>query len=124
VCANGWSQIHQSCYQVIYNAVGRQGASDRCKSLGGYLAVVSEAQEMAAIQGYLISIGDTSYMYIDGSDAATEGVWVRESGDVMTYTGMNGVEPNGGSGENCLVVSTNVIGDYPCSNTVPAICEM
>jgi len=104
---------------------GRQGASDGCKSLGGYLTVISDAQEKAAIQGFQASLGyTTELMYIDGSDAATEDVWVTGAGRVMTYTGFDGGEPNGGTIQNCLVVRPSVLADYICGAILSAICEM
>jgi len=124
---HGWSKVHQSCYQIIHNVTGRQVASNGCKSLGGYLAIISDDQEKAAIQEFLVSLGftsDTDRFYIDGSDAETEGVWKTENGHVMTYTGMSGTEPNGGTSPNCMYVKSVLLGDYYCTYIMPAICEM
>jgi len=88
--------------------------------------VISDAQEKAEIQNFLASPGllNTAYVYIDGTDAAAEGEWKTDAGNVMTYTGMDNPEPNGGTNENCLVVSVSRIGDHRCTNIMSAICEV
>jgi len=126
VCGYGWIGLNLACYQIIYNATGRDGASAGCQSLGGHLALISDAQEKAAIQGYLASLGltDTDKFYIDGSDAAEEGVWRTEAGDVMTYTGWTSGQPDGGTGQNCIGVSVTRLFDARCTSIQCAICEM
>jgi len=57
--------------------------SAECQSLGGYLALISDDQEKAAVQGFLASYPSPPYYSIDGTDAATEDVWVTEAGDVI-----------------------------------------
>jgi len=126
-CPIGWSRVLDSCYRIIHNVTSRQEASDSCKSLGGYLAVVSDAQETAAIQEFIATLGYyNKFMYIDGSDAAEEGVWRTEAGDVMTYTGMSDGEPDGNRTENCLVMVNVFVGDVGCTwpQFVSAVCEM
>jgi len=100
----------------------RNEASETCKSFGGYLAVISDAQEKAAIQEFLTYLGFTGVdrFYVDGSDAETEGVWKTEAGDVMTYT----ENSNDGPGENCLTIRTTLFSDYFCTSTLFAVCEM
>jgi len=126
VCGYGWIGLNLACYQLIYNAAGRDGASAGCQSLGGHLTLISDNQERAAIQTYLASLGltDSNKIYIDGTDAAVKGVWRTEAGDVMTYTGMTSGQPNGGTVENCIGVSVTRIFDTGCTHTRSAICEM
>ena len=116
--------LDRSCYKIIPNANGRDDASAKCQSLGGYLALISDDQEKAAVQGFLASYPSPPYYFIDGTDAATEGVWMTEAGDVMTYTGMFGDEPHGGTNQNCLGVTSGNLFDIPCTNLMSAICEM
>jgi len=107
--------------------MSRQEASDSCRSLGGYLAIVSDAQETAAIQEFIATLGYVNtFMYIDGTDAAEEGVWRTEAGDVMTYTGMTSGEPDGNRTENCIVMVNVFVGDVGCTwrQFVSAVCEM
>jgi len=76
---------------------------------------VTTAEATSAIQSYLLTKGLTvDYGWIDGTDAATDGVWVAGSGEDMLYIGFTGVEPNGGNGENCLSVGINDILDFIC----------
>ena len=127
MCAIGWARLLGSCYLIIHNVMSRQASSDRCRSLGGYLAVVSDAQETVAIQEFIATLGyNDTLMYIDGSDVEEEGVWKTEAGDVMTYMGMSGEEPNGNRTENCLVMTHDFVGDIGCtwSPSISAVCEM
>jgi len=114
--------VDRSCYKIIQNANGRDDASAKCQSLGGYLALISDDQEKAAVQRFLAPYQSTKH-YIDGTDVVTEDVWVTEAGDVMTYTGMSGSEPNGGTAQNCLAVTSNNIMDFYCNYALSAICE-
>ena len=108
--------------------MSRQASSDSCRSLGGYLAIVSDAQETVAIQEFSATIGYVNtFMYIDGSDAAEEGVWRTEAGDVMTYTGISDGQPDGNITENCLYMFAMNVGDCNCTRDqhfVSAVCEM
>jgi len=53
-------------------------------------------------------------MWVDGTDAVTEGVWLTDSGDVMSYTGFTDKEPDGGVGENCIAVAVDSVIDIRC----------
>jgi len=116
--------VDRSCYKIIQNANGRDDASAKCQSLGGYLALISDDQVKAAVLGFLASYPSPPYYFIDGTDVATEDVWMTETGDVMTYTGMSGSEPNGGTAQNCLGVRSDYLFDTACTNLMSAICEM
>jgi len=127
-CGIGWSQVHHSMYRIIHNVMSRQASSDSCRYLGGYLAIVSDAQETVAIQEFIATLGYVNtFMYIDGSDAAQEGLWRTEAGDVMTYTGMSDGQPDGNRTENCLYMLAMNVGDCNCTRDqhfVSAVCEM
>ena len=73
---------------------------------------------------------DLSYLHIDGTDAAEEGVWMLTSDATqqVPFIAWRRYEPNGGSGENCLMVNRDDgVGsfvDAPCDTFVAhALCE-
>jgi len=90
---------------------------------------VSSAEELAAVQTFIQSegIGPTNGVWVDGSDAAQEGVWLTSAGDVMSYFGWTGVEPNGGTIENCMRLVGAKVLDTGCNRAgevVAALCEL
>jgi len=89
--------------------------SNHCKTLGGRVALVSTPEELNAIQTYMIFVGTFSYVRIDGTDAATEGLWMTEAGEPMTFTGFTGLEPNGGTITNCIGITFNTVDDIQCT---------
>jgi len=106
--------------------MGQAESSDHCKTLGGRLALVTSADEMKAIWSYMRVFGSSYRVWVDGTDAATEGVWVTEAGEPMSYLGFTGVQPNGGTKENCIGVAPYHVFDITCtSNTLVfnALCE-
>jgi len=99
---------------------------DHCKTLGGRLALVPSAVEMNALRSYMHSVGFGGRYRIDGTDAATEGVWMTETGEPMPFPAFTNSEPGGGTGENCLGVASGQVFDINCSPTtyvVHALCE-
>jgi len=72
--------------------------SPRYLAIGASLALVTYVEKHAAVLAFIQSegIGLTDGVWVDGSDAAEEGVWRTATGDVMSYFGWTGVESNGG----------------------------
>jgi len=106
--------------------MGQVESSDYCKTLGGRLALVTSADEMDAIWSYMRVFGSSYRVWVDGTDEATEGVWVTEAGEPMSYLGFTGDEPHGGTSENCIGVAPFFVFDVPCTaNTYVfhALCE-
>ena len=68
-------------------------------------------------------------IYIDGTDAATEGTFVSNfTGRNLTYTNWYGGEPNNFDGnENCVHTYAERDGtwnDVDCSTYMPSVCEI
>jgi len=60
------------------------------------------------------------------SDILAEGTWsYNSSGSSATYTNFNSGEPNGGTGENCVYLSTSSGGwnDVGCTWLARTMCE-
>ena len=73
-------------------------------------------------------VADSSprFIYIDGTDAATEGTFVSSvTGAALTYLPWSGGEPNNWDNEDCLNIlsDTGLINDGKCSQQVPSVCE-
>jgi len=120
--------VHNSCYRILAAAVNQSTGRANCLAAGGRLALVSTAEEMSALQAYMQQQGVIEMLWVDGTDAVTEGVWLTDSGDVMSYMGFTVNEPNGGVEENCIVIfKTDIafhVTDVPCDySNVYSFCE-
>ena len=119
--------VYNSCYQLLTGQVNQSTGRANCKAAGGRIALISSAEEKGAVIKYVQDHGMYATMaWVDGTDAVTEGIWLTESGDVMSYTEFSDEEPNGMEWENCIVVHALVI-DWTC-NTSPfvndTLCEL
>ena len=106
--------------------MGQTGSIDRCKTLGGRLALVPTNEEMNAIQAYMQAKSITDRVRIDGTDRTTEGLWTTEAGEPMSNPGFTGSEPNGGLFENCMCISDDQVMDVSCLANIwvaHALCE-
>ena len=127
----GWTAVLDSCYKVSSDAnVTKSAAIERCRDEGGFLAVVTSAAERDAIQSLFRSDG-SFYVYVDGSDAELEGTWKTQTGETIQSVPFqqpawfSDTEPNGGSFENCLLMSRGYFGDIHCENIESgALCEL
>ena len=74
-------------------------------------------------------VADTSpkYIFIDGTDVATEGTFVSSvTGAALTYFSWSGGEPNNwNNDEDCLNIlsDTGLMNDMKCSEQMPSVCE-
>jgi len=107
--------------------VTQSTAQANCHAIGGRLALVSSAQKLDAIQAFILSkLGPKSDVWVDGSDAAIEGAWRTSTGDIIRYIGWTGVEPNGGTSENCITLRGKEVKDEGCdrgNKVIAALCE-
>ena len=68
-------------------------------------------------------------IYIDGTDAATEGTFVSSvTGAALSWTNWHGGEPNNhGNNEDCVNMYSEHNGlwnDLNCDTPLPAVCEI
>ena len=74
-------------------------------------------------------VADTSpkYIFIDGTDVATEGTFVSSvTGAALTYFSWSGGEPNNwNNDEDCLNIyrDSSKWNDITCESKLPSICE-
>jgi len=100
-----------------------------CLAIGASLALVTSAEKHAAVKDFIQSEGIRPWdgVWVDGSDAAKEGVWRTAAGDVMSYLGWNDVEPNGGTTENCITLDGAGMADFGCdtayASVLASLCE-
>ena len=77
-------------------------AQDSAKSLGGYLATITDPDEQALI-GALLSEGDSAW--IGGSDVVVESTWIWWTGEAFDYTNWAPGEPDDADKQDFLMLS-------------------
>ena len=95
--------VYSHHYTLMGEALSWGDANAACLAAGLQLASVQSAAENAL----LATVAGTNYVWIGGTDAASEGAWVwSPSNKPLSYTNWNepNNEPNGGGGENCVAV--------------------
>ena len=85
----------------VYSNVAQtwEEAQEYCKARGGYLAVINNSAEDAALFNYIQSKGHSN-VYFGLSDGSAEGSWEWINGDSSTYRNWADGEPNGSTYEN------------------------
>ena len=118
-----WSvEVNGSCYLRVTSDRSWTNARDGCLSLGSgwQLVSINDAAENALIGSWVVS-GST---WIGLNDRASEGTFVWQNGDAVSYT--NWIrEPNGGSSENCgnFRRSNGKWRDGSCNAKLNSFCE-
>ncbi len=124
------------CYYAIDGAYTYAAAEAACEADDAHLAVVTSSDINTIIRAW----GGNRWYGMD--DTGTEGTWIYKygpnagtqfwsgngSGSAVggAYTNWHSGEPDGGSGENCLMNNYSNWDqwvDYPCGNTTDAVCE-
>ena len=77
-------------YHVYLERLPWRNARDKCKRLGGQLAVVHDE----ATDTFLRKVAGGLELWLGASDEKVEGLWLWVDGTKMTYTAWNNKEPN------------------------------
>ena len=83
----------------------------------GYLATINTLEEFLYIKSTFVS--SNLWVYVSGSDSPFEGRWRITAGPdagQAPYLLWGSGEPNGGGGENCIVLGPNNLADISCSS--------
>jgi hypothetical protein len=84
-----------STYVILDDGLSRAEAQAQAAALGGTLLRIGSQAEQDWV---MANIWDQQAIYLDASDAATEGVWVDSDGTPLAYTNWMPGEPNDGGG--------------------------
>ena len=107
-------------YEQINGSFSWPDAKADAESRGGYLATITSSAEKSAVE----QARTVTEVWLGGSDADNEGSWAWVTGEEWSYQSWNSSEPNGGTGENYLIIWTSD-GNWNdiTSRTVPYILE-
>jgi len=104
-----WIPVNDRCYLVSPTKMNWQQAQQFCEEKGGYLTEImskTKQTDVEAAFGFLAAFGNNLAYWIGLSDVAMEGkfVWQHSSCPLGEYTNWGRNEPDGGRGENCVIL--------------------
>uniref|UniRef100_A0A3Q3LI79 Ladderlectin-like n=1 Tax=Mastacembelus armatus TaxID=205130 RepID=A0A3Q3LI79_9TELE len=124
-CSSGWTLNKGRCFTYVPTAKTYRLSEVNCRSLGGNLASVHDAEEYAVIQKVISDAKGTGLIWIGGHDI-TQGKWKWTDGTPFTYTNWAPGQPdNWKDDENCLQISTEgrwFWNDLDCQTPLPSVC--
>lgn len=129
-CTEGDARVEDpatgTCYIYVAQLTTWDDARIACQGLGAHLATattLAENQLVTPLAGLLD-------VWVGGTDAASEALWVWVTAETMGFTNWRSGEPNNngqnGTPENCMVLEGDNNGlwdDRNCGNTYGYICE-
>ncbi|XP_053547626.1 mannose-binding protein A [Bombina bombina] len=118
---NGHKMYLSSLRQANYHT-----AKAICEKYGGTLPVPLSSEENSAIYEVtkVVKAMTSNRIFLGINDIKQEGVFMYPDGKPITYKNWYQHEPNGGSGENCILVYEHGQWvDFTCDATQQVVCE-
>ena len=130
-CDDGWMSFSGSCYLFIEDIKENwTQAINHCSSHRSHLATIESSAENNFIVEQTQKIVKCDYpgFWLGASDREVDGVWTwHTSGEPVSYTnwhtGVNGVQPQNGTDEDCLCILEYAWHDCFCYEKLYFICE-
>ena len=115
------TQFNGKWYRVYLEKAIWPVARDRCKTLGGQLAVVPDE----ATHNFLKELKSEAGLWLGATDEKVEGVWKWVNGTEMVYKAWLPREPDGGRSENYLMLIRGGWADHGTGRPIVVgfICE-
>lgn len=123
VCLRGM-KIPGKCLLVDSVKKRYHTANEDCIAKGGILSTPLTSDENTQLYDYVRqSIGPDAEIWLGINDMQTEGVWVDQTGSNIRYKNWKLPQPDGGSAENCAVLSGGKWLDDNCREERASVCE-
>jgi len=81
-------------YKVIFEKTSWTGARDKCRTLGGQLAIIPDEVTWVYVKGLT-----PANVWLGGTDEKIEGVWVWVDGTPVTFTAWGHNQPDNQGGD-------------------------
>ncbi|KAF0303647.1 CD209 antigen-like protein E [Amphibalanus amphitrite] len=122
-CPAGWLFVDDYCYHYVSTAMAWQAADDHCAGLqpGARLSPVINMETFKLVY---YSLGLASSTWAGISDTEVEGTWKSVDGSTSSFAWRSTSEPNGGTAENCVEMSTSGGNDAGCSGGRAFVCRV
>ncbi|XP_072044810.1 uncharacterized protein [Amphiura filiformis] len=131
-CESDWTLLDNKCYNISYDRYTWTGARCYCQGRNSDLAVIETSTKYTLMKQILPSY-DFPFgggQWLGAQDTETEDDWKWIGNIDVTYSDwiFFTSEPNGGTNENCLIVSKSSIStaswfDGDCNVQYNALCE-
>ncbi|XP_053547625.1 pulmonary surfactant-associated protein D [Bombina bombina] len=116
----------QKMYLISSKQANYHTAKAICEKYGGTLPVPLSSEESSAIYevAKVVKAKTSHRLFLGINDIKQEGVFMYPDGKPITYKNWYQHEPNGGSGENCILVyEAGQWIDITCNATHQVVCE-
>ncbi|XP_071541890.1 perlucin-like protein [Panulirus ornatus] len=136
-CTSPMRRVGERCLLLaLWERLSWMDARQYCAGLGGDLAVLTDANNLADTLHYINEINSERTevsVWLGGTDQTVEGVWLWVTGDPMPrgppfwgYVDNYRSEPSGGKNQNCAVLyhQDYYIHDTECSGTFAPLCQL
>ncbi|XP_067436655.1 ladderlectin-like [Thunnus thynnus] len=126
-CPRGWTKINGRCFRYVSALLRWVDAERHCQAMGGNLASVHSYGEYCKIQKLIVSAcHGYRRVWIGGSDAQQEKVWLWSNGKQFNYQYWCRGEPNNAWGrQHCLQMNYSARrcwDDDKCYKKKPSVC--
>ncbi|NQV52398.1 MAG: gliding motility-associated C-terminal domain-containing protein, partial [Flavobacteriales bacterium] len=110
-------------YYLTNASLSKTAAQTLASNMGGYLAAITSAAENDFIT--FLASSPTLPPWIGLSDAVSEGTFVWDNGEPVSYTNWTVGEPNNSGNEDCVqLYTTGTWNDVTCAGSYPAVIEV
>jgi len=110
-------------YFLTNASLSKTAAQTLASNMGGYLASITSAAE----NDFITSLASNPALppWIGLSDAVSEGTFVWDNGEPVSYTNWTVGEPNNSGNEDCVqLYLTGTWNDVSCAGSYPAVIEV
>jgi len=126
-CPYGYeSRGSSGCYMRGYYTMNKATAMQFCADNGGYLAIITSAEEQAEVVQLAREAGGKFWLSL--TDSQNEGVYKWGDGTALSYAAWNAGEPNNANNEDCIEMAAAgewKWNDVKCaSSNVKPMCEI
>ncbi|CAL8248190.1 unnamed protein product [Lota lota] len=129
VCLRG-TKVLGKCFLADPVKKNYHAASEDCIAKGGSLGTPLTGDENDRLYEYVRqSIGPEEHVWLGINDMITDGQWVDQSGQSVRFKNWETditLQPDGGRGQNCAIMSTSANGkwfDENCRAEKVSVCE-
>ncbi|KAJ3598338.1 hypothetical protein NHX12_001849 [Muraenolepis orangiensis] len=129
VCLRG-TKVLGKCFLADPEKKSFHAANDDCMAKGGMLATPLTGDQNDRLCEYVRqSVGPEEHVWVGINDMVTDGQWVDQSGQGVRFKNWEThitLQPDGGRGQNCAVMSTSANGkwfDENCRAEKASVCE-
>ncbi|ROT70233.1 C-type lectin [Penaeus vannamei] len=134
-CSLGFHNVYDHCVQFRTQSATWHEMSNECFNVGADMVKLDDANFMYYLIKFIKDNGlDDRYYWVGASDEGHEGVFRWTDGTAVKmgtpfwgYHSNNWQEPDGGTGQNCAVLSRDdhfFLLDGDCESRFSVICEM